>query len=117
MPQNKSNVTNIECASPPCSLHEVDPRYSGLPMPAHIALIEGEPGAYGVVFPDAPGCGATGDTIEQALTNARVALGEWLEHSRNQGLGVPEPRTVDELLKDAEVVEQMKETGAALYEV
>ena len=34
------------------------------------ALIDGEAGAYGVVFPDLPGCVAMGSTIDEALGNA-----------------------------------------------
>lgn len=87
-------------------------------MPTYIALIDGEPGAYGVVFPDAPGCAAMGDTIEEALASARTALGEWIAHeSSEKGLGIPEVRTADELLKDSEVVEQIEATGAVMHEV
>ncbi len=83
----------------------------------YVALIDGEPGAYGVVFPDAPGCHAMGDTIEEALLNAREALGDWIAHSRANGFEIPKPRTADELLKDPEVIEQIAETGAVLREV
>ena len=86
-------------------------------MPPYIALVDGEPGAYGVVFPDAPGCTAMGDTIDEALLNAREALGEWIEDARKQGLPVPEPRSADELLKDPEVVDDMKESGAVMREL
>lgn len=87
-------------------------------MPHYIALIDGKPGAYGVVFPDAPGCTAMGKTIEQALLSARTTLGEWIAHeSSPEGLGVPRVRTVDELLKDPEVIEQMKETDAVMREI
>ena len=40
-------------------------------MARYIALIDGKPGAYGVVFPDAPGCAAMGKTIDEALAHAR----------------------------------------------
>ncbi len=56
-----------------------------------------------------------GDTIEQALLNARVALGEWIALTKADGkLSVPEPRTVDELLKDPKVLEDIAETGAVM---
>lgn len=86
-------------------------------MPTYVALADGKPGAYGVVFPDAPGCHAMGKTVEQALLSARTALGEWIEHSLANGMSVPEPRTADELLKDPEVVEDIEATGAVLREV
>ena len=43
------------------------------------ALIDGEVGAYGVVFPDLPGCVAMGSTIDEALGNAREALSDWMD--------------------------------------
>ncbi|QAY95092.1 HicB family protein [Methylovirgula ligni] len=86
-------------------------------MARYTALIDGEPGAYGVVFPDAPGCHAMGDTIEEALSHAREALAEWLEDAREQGFPIPEPRTAEELLKDPEVLEDIAETGAVMREV
>lgn len=43
------------------------------------ALIDGEPGAYGVVFPDLPGCVAMGATPDEALRNAAEALRDWID--------------------------------------
>ena len=34
------------------------------------ALIDGDEGAYGVVFPDIPGVGAMGHTVDEALGHA-----------------------------------------------
>ena len=34
------------------------------------ALLDGEEGAYGVVFPDLPGCVAMGHTVSEALLHA-----------------------------------------------
>ena len=43
------------------------------------ALIDGQAGAYGVVFPDLPGCVAMGSTIDEALRNAQEALRDWMD--------------------------------------
>ena len=43
------------------------------------ALIDGEPGAYGVVFPDLPGCVAMGATPDEAVRNAAEALRDWID--------------------------------------
>ena len=43
------------------------------------ALIDGEAGGYGVVFPDLPGCVAMGSTIDEALGNAQDALRDWVD--------------------------------------
>ena len=57
------------------------------------ALIDGEEGAYGVVFPDIPGVGAMGCTIEEALTNAEDALRDYAIESERDGdeLAAPSP--------------------------
>lgn len=43
------------------------------------------------------------------------AIREWIEHSR--GMDVPDPRTVDELLKDPEVLADIEATRAVMREV
>ena len=62
-----------------------------------------EPGdrkhAFGVVVPDLPGCFSAGDTLDEALINAREAVAAWLESELDQGSGVPAPTTVDAHLK------------------
>lgn len=55
------------------------------------ALIDGEEGAYGVVFPDIPGVGAMGHTIDEALLNAEDALRDYATEAERDGeeLAVP----------------------------
>jgi predicted RNase H-like HicB family nuclease len=48
-------------------------------MARYVALIDGKAGAYGVVFPDLPGCTAMGKTVDQAIANAAEALRDWIE--------------------------------------
>ena len=57
------------------------------------ALIDGEEGAYGVVFPDIPGVGAMGYTVDEALVNAEQALRDYAaETSRDcEELAPPSP--------------------------
>jgi predicted RNase H-like HicB family nuclease len=43
-------------------------------MTKYIALLDGEPGNYGLSIPDCPGCVATGDSEKNAAENARAAL-------------------------------------------
>ncbi|PYE86540.1 type II toxin-antitoxin system HicB family antitoxin [Phyllobacterium leguminum] len=74
----------------------------------YIALIDGKAGAYGVVFPDAPGCAAMGKTLDEAIRNAVSALAEWIEHYDSEDVpDVPGPRAADELRKDPETAEQI----------
>ncbi len=42
--------------------------------------------------PELPGCAADGATYQEAVTNAEVVIGEWIETSRELGRPVPEPR-------------------------
>ncbi len=57
-----------------------------------------EPGtdrtAYGVVVPDLPGCFSAGDTLDEAIDNAKEAIEFWLETVIEDGGPVPEPGTV-----------------------
>lgn len=52
-------------------------------MPTAAYPIAIEPGdeqhAFGVVVPDLPGCFSAGDTLEEAIENAREAIGLWME--------------------------------------
>jgi len=62
-----------------------------------------EPGdkkhAFGVVVPDLPGCFSAGDTLEEALVNAREAVATWLESQLDNGETVPVAKTVDAHVK------------------
>ena len=65
----------------------------------YVALVDGKPGAYGVVFPDCPGCTSMGETVEEALTNAIEALADWAEDANP----MPQPRSFAKLRRDPEV--------------
>ena len=45
-----------------------------------------------VDVPELPGCVADGGTYEEAVANARVVMGEWIETARSLGRAIPEPR-------------------------
>jgi len=71
-------------------------------MPRYVALIDGKPGAYGVSFPDLPGCTAMGNTVEEALANAADALADWASDARAAG-ALPKPRAAAELRRRRDV--------------
>jgi predicted RNase H-like HicB family nuclease len=75
----------------------------------YIALIDGEAGGYGVVFPDLPGCTSGAETLDEALPMATEALRLWAESAIAAGEILPEPRTVDALRADPEIVQAMAE--------
>jgi len=72
-------------------------------MARYITLIDGKAGAYGVVFPDLPGCTAMGKTMDQALSNAAEALRDWAEVTEENGGKVPLPRNLEAVRRDPEV--------------
>ena len=65
-----------------------------------------EPGdkrhAFGVVVPDLPGCFSAGDTLDEAIENAKEAIELWLETVIDDGGPVPEPRHIAEHQANAE---------------
>lgn len=65
-----------------------------------------EPGndthAFGVVVPDLPGCFSAGDTLDEAITNAKEAMELWLENVIDDGEAVPRTRPLAEHQKKRE---------------
>ncbi|WP_372001781.1 type II toxin-antitoxin system HicB family antitoxin [Tistrella mobilis] len=47
--------------------------------------------AFGVVFPDLPGCFSAGDTLEAALLAAREAAAAWIDAAVEAGTAIPAP--------------------------
>ena len=78
-------------------------------MSTYVALVDGKPGAFGVVFPDCPGCTAMGRTVEEALDNAAEALAEW---AADVGT-MPKPRSVAQVRRDRDVRDALAD-GAAV---
>lgn len=72
-------------------------------MSRYIALIDGKAGAYGVVFPDLPGCTAMGKTMDDAIGKAAEALRDWAEVTEESGGEIPRPRSIEALRRDSEV--------------
>ncbi len=58
-----------------------------------------EDDAYIVLFPDLEGCTAHGRTVEEAVREAQIAKGLWLDVAREGGWPVPKPRA--HILADA----------------
>ncbi len=51
-----------------------------------------EDGAFIAEVPELAGCLADGVTYQQALANAEIIIGEWLETARDLGRQIPEPK-------------------------
>jgi predicted RNase H-like HicB family nuclease len=68
----------------------------------YVALVDGKPGAYGVVVPDLPGCTSMGKTIDAAYRNAVEAVRLWVEDALQEGEKLPRPRSMLEIMTDPE---------------
>jgi predicted RNase H-like HicB family nuclease len=51
-----------------------------------------EDGAFIAEVPELPGCAADGATYGEAVTNAEVVIGEWIETATELGRPIPKPR-------------------------
>jgi predicted RNase H-like HicB family nuclease len=80
-------------------------------MARYFAILDGKPGAFGVSFPDLPGCVAMGKDENEAYSNALDALAEWVRDARMDG-DAPKPRPIEELRRDPDVIETLAEGGA-----
>ncbi len=56
--------------------------------------------AFGVVVPALPGCFSAGDTLDEALTNAREAILLHLEGLLDNGKAFPAPTPIENLRKE-----------------
>ncbi len=64
-----------------------------------------EPGsdqsAFGVIFPDLPGCFSAGDTLDEAVEAAKEAAALWIDSALDSGGPVPAPSSLEMLRHDA----------------
>jgi predicted RNase H-like HicB family nuclease len=84
-------------------------------MARYVAIVDGAPGAYGVVVPDLPGCTSGGETIDQALRNAVEAVTLWVEDARADREKIPKPRPAEKLRNDPDVIAALAEGGVLAY--
>lgn len=78
-------------------------------MARYVALVDHDRAGFGVIFPDAPGATAMGNSVEEALSHAAEALSDWMAGRLEDGRSVPKPRTWAALKKDKDVVEALAE--------
>jgi predicted RNase H-like HicB family nuclease len=83
----------------------------------YVAVIEKEENsAFGVWFPDVEGCFSAGETLEEAVANAGVALRQHVEAVESAGRKVPAARAIDDILGEEDVTEAIA-AGAVLFAV
>lgn len=88
-------------------------------MPHYIALIHKDSDScYGVSFPDIPGVFTAGDTVDEAMQQARdvlqVAAEDWTNPDGSTGFKAPS--TIDELRNSSEFLEDAKDAVVAFVE-
>ena len=66
-------------------------------MTRYPAFVDGEKGAYGVSFPDVPGVVAMGETMDEAVLNAREALFDYVIETEKTGDEIVPPSLVKEI--------------------
>jgi predicted RNase H-like HicB family nuclease len=72
-------------------------------MKPYIVIVHKDEGrAYGMTFPDAPGCFSAADEADDIFSMATEALELWAEGMRDEGIALPEPRELWALRKDPE---------------
>lgn len=54
---------------------------------------EAEDGGYSVDVPALPGCRTQGDTLEEAIANAKEAIAAWIASAAAHGESIPEETT------------------------
>lgn len=85
-------------------------------MVAVVALVHGKPGAYGISFPDFPGCIAGGGTVDEALRRGRDALDFHVEGMTEVGEILPKIRDIAEIKADPEYAEDFVDALVAVVD-
>ena len=58
--------------------------------------------SYGIDFPDFPGCVSSDGTVQACLASGREALQAHVQFMLDEGLDIPSPRSLDDVLADPE---------------
>jgi predicted RNase H-like HicB family nuclease len=84
-------------------------------MKPYIVIVHKDPdSAYGMSFPDAPGCFSGADDIDDLFCNAQEALELWLNAMSEEGGEIPRPRDLSELKQDPDWVESFAEAALVI---
>ena len=61
------------------------------------ALIDGERGAYGIVFPDIEGIAAMGETLDEVILNGAAVLQDYAIEMERDGLALVSPSAYEDV--------------------
>lgn len=86
-------------------------------MKPYIGIVHKDPdSAYGISFPDAPGCFSAADELDDVFAMAEAALTGWTEVMLEYGDPIPPTRDLSEIKQDPEWEESLA-TSAFLIAV
>lgn len=71
-------------------------------MAHYVGILDGSDSVWGVRVPDLPGVHGGGETPEAAIADTISAAREWAAHVTAKGTAIPAPRTLQEVLSEAE---------------
>ena len=81
----------------------------------YVAFVHKDPdSAYGISFPDFHGCVSVGDTMDEVIANGTEALGFHVRGMEADGDIIPQPRSLEEITHDVEVIEELEGASFAL---
>lgn len=79
-------------------------------MKPYIAIVSKDAdSAYGIVFPDAPGCFSAADNIDDVFAMASEALSGWTQLMRDEGHMLPPRRDLQQLRDDPDLEDLWRE--------
>lgn len=74
-------------------------------MVRYLVLVERDEAGFSAVFPDFPGAGTSGGTLEEALERAEDNLAAHVDGLVQERLEVPVPRSLETLKADSDLAE------------
>jgi predicted RNase H-like HicB family nuclease len=84
-------------------------------MKPYIVIVHKDPdSAYGMTFPDAPGCFSAADEIDDMFAMATEALELWAEGEIEDGRLMPAPRSLSEIMTDPEWAKLMADAALVI---
>lgn len=84
-------------------------------MKPYIAIVHKDPeSAYGLSFPDAPGCFSGADDMDDLFVKATEALALWTEAMIEDRRSIPAPRDLSELKRDPEWAESFADAALVI---
>lgn len=86
-------------------------------MPKAIAYIHEQDGSYGISFPDFPGVATAARSVDEVVERGRSLLAFHVEGLVEDGLDLPQLRTMQELRASPEEQEQLEDALLVAVEV